>query len=200
MNLESHLESHFDSLAHAAEVIRSGGVVAYPTEACFGLGCDPRNAAAVRRILRIKRRSPAKGLIIIADRLSRLRLYVDMEMVCAARHPRPQVFDSWRASWPGRHTWLMPAGKHASRWLRGSHRTVAVRVTAHREAAGLCRLARTAIVSTSANRSRRRMLRDAGAVWREFGDEVDCIVAGRIGNANAPSIIRHFETGEVVRG
>ena len=188
-----NLESHLDSLAHAAEVIRSGGVVAYPTEACFGLGCDPRNAAAVRRILRIKRRSPAKGLIVIADRFSRLRRYVDMDRVCAARHP---AFDSW----PGRQTWLLPAGKHASRWLRGEHRTVAVRVTAHRDAADLCRLARTAIVSTSANRSRRRMLRDADAVWREFGDEVDCIVNRRIGNANAPSSIRHFETGEVVRG
>ena len=77
---------------------------------------------------------------------------------------------------------------------------MAVRVTAHREAAGLCRLARTAIVSTSANRNGRRMLRDAAAVRREFGDEVDCIVNRRIGNANAPSIIRHFETGEVVRG
>lgn len=188
---------NLESLAHAAEVIRSGGVVAYPTEACFGLGCDPRNVAAVRRILRIKRRSPAKGLIVVADRLSRLRPYVDFS---AAGRPGPHGFNSWLDSWPGRHTWLLPAGKHASRWLRGGHRTLAVRVTAHRDAAGLCRLARTAVVSTSANRAGRRMLRDARAVWREFGDQVDVIVDGRIGNANAPSIIRHFATGEVVRG
>ncbi len=185
-----------DSLARAAGVIRSGGVVAYPTESCFGLGCDPRNATAVRRILRIKRRPWAKGLIVIADRYNRLLPYVNLS---GARR-REQILGSW----PGRHTWLLPAATglpHSTvRRLCGAHTTLAVRVTAHRDAAQLCQLARTAIVSTSANRAGRRMLRSADAVLREFGDEVDFIVDGRIGNARAPSIIRHFETGEVVRG
>ena len=180
------------SLARAAEVIRSGGVVAYPTEACFGLGCDPRNTAAVRRILGIKRRPCTKGLIVIADRCSRLRRYVDFPAMARCK----PILDSW----PGRNTWLLPAATGVSRWLRGDHDTLAVRVTAHRDAARLCRLARTAIVSTSANRSGRRMITSAAGVRRAFGGELDFIVDGRIGTASAPSVIRDFETGEVVRG
>lgn len=166
--------------------------MAYPTEACFGLGCDPRNSAAIRRILRIKRRRRDKGLILIADHHRHLLRFVEsFEVAC-----REQIF----ASWPGRHTWLLPAGPFASRWLRGDHPTLAVRVTAHRGAAALCRLARMPIVSTSANRNGRRMLRNSEAVLREFGGEVDCVVDGRIGNRRSPSIIRHGRTGEVLRG
>ncbi|MGI9310364.1 MAG: L-threonylcarbamoyladenylate synthase [bacterium] len=181
-----------ESLARAAEIIRAGGVVAYPTEACFGLGCDPRNAQAMRRILRIKRRPRAKGLILIAARRSQLRPYV----ASFAVNYRAQML----ASWPGPHTWLLPAHRHASRWLRGDHASIAVRVTAHRVAAALCALARTPLVSTSANRAHRRMLRSAQAVRREFGDEIDFVVDARIGNAHAPSCIRCGETGEAVRG
>lgn len=180
------------SLAQAAGVIRAGGVVAYPTESCFGLGCDPRNLAAIRRILRIKRRPRAKGLIVIAARAEQLLPFVDF--------PAPPRRAHILASWPGPHTWLLPARARASRWLRGDHGTLAVRVIAHREAAMLCRLAGMPIVSTSANRAGRRMLRSSRAVLREFGDEIDFIVDGRIGGARAPSIIRHGETGEVVRG
>lgn len=184
---------NIESLAEAAGIIRAGGVVAYPTESCFGLGCNPRNTAAIRRILRLKRRPRSKGLILIADHRRRLLPhYVDSFAVGCRR----QILDSW----PGRHTWLLPAGRHVSRWLRGNHRTLAVRVTAHREAAHLCRLARMPVVSTSANRAGRRALRSAHAVRREFGDEIDFIVAGRIGADASPSIIRHGETGRVVRG
>lgn len=189
---KSHWAAVEARIAHAAAVIRAGGVVAYPTESCFGLGCDPRNPAAISRILRIKRRRRGKGLILIADHRRRLLRFVDsFEVAC-----REQIF----ASWPGPHTWLLPAGPSASRWLRGDHPTLAVRVTAHRGAATLCRLARMPIVSTSANRSGRPMLRSGGAVLREFGDEVDFVVDGRIGNRRAPSMIRHGHTGEVVRG
>lgn len=181
-----------EAVAHAAEVIRSGGVVAYPTESCFGLGCDPRNIAAVRRILRIKRRQRAKGMILIADRYARLLPYMDLNAISDRREA---IYNSLLS----RHTWLLPANKGVSSWLRGCHATIAVRMTAHRTAARLCQLARTAIVSTSANRSGKRMLRSACAVLREFGDEVDFIVDERIGCARAPSIIRHFENGEIVR-
>jgi len=181
-----------DALRHAAEVIREGGVVAYPVEACFGLGCDPRNRAALRRILRIKRRPRAMGLIVIADRVSRLApLVTTFDVACRA---------AMLASWPGRHTWLLPAAPAASRWLRGDHASIAVRVTAHRPAAQLCRLARRALVSTSANRSGRRMLRSAEAVRREFGGEVDFVLDGRIGGAGAPSVIRDAGSGAVLRG
>ncbi len=183
---------NLESLNQASHIIRAGGVVAYPTEACFGLGCDPRHAAALRRIARIKRRSPAKGLLLIADHRARLLPYVDFSAVVELQ----PILDSW----PGPHTWLLPAGRRAGYGLRGAHATVAARVTAHRGAAALCRLARLAVVSTSANRAGRRMLRSADAVRREFGDEIDFIVDGRIGGARAASTIRRFDSDEIVRG
>lgn len=182
-----------DALQHAAAVIRAGGVVAYPTESCFGLGCDPRNVRAIRRILRLKHRSSTRGLILIADRFAPLRPFLSSD----ALPPDRWVYIF--ASWPGENTWLLPA-RNASRWLRGAHATLAVRVTAHREAARLCRLARMPLVSTSANRTGRRALRSAQSVVREFGDGVDYVVPGRVGNARAPSIIRQGATGQVVRG
>jgi len=100
---------NLDSLRRAAEVIRAGGVVAYPTEACFGLGCDPRNRAALRRILRIKRRPRGMGMILIADRISRLAPFVGVgafDVDCR---------EAMLASWPGRHTWLLPAAPRAAR-------------------------------------------------------------------------------------
>lgn len=180
-----------ESIAHAAALIQEGGVVAYATESCFGIGCHPRNHDALRRILRIKHRSYTKGLIVIADHPTRLLPYVDWSEV----RYRQQILDSW----PGPHTWLVPACASVSRRLRGLYPSLAVRVTAHRDAATLCRLAGVPIVSTSANRSGKRMLRSESAVRKEFGDEIDFIVPGRIGTAKTPSRIRDSVTGHVLR-
>ena len=189
------------ALEHAAQLVRAGGVIAYPTEACFGLGCDPRNRRALRRILRIKRRARAKGMIIIADCAARLAPWLSL----GSRHGDSRIDkfpDEVLASWPGANTWLLPAAKCASRTpreLRGAHDTLAVRVTAHRVAAQLCRLARMPLVSTSANRAGRPMLRSAQSVARAFVDEVDFIVDEPIGRRTAPSIIRAAD-GRIVRG
>lgn len=180
-----------ESLAHAATVIRTGGVVAYPTEAGFGLGCDPRNTTAIRRILQIKRRPRTKGLILLADCRSRFFPYVECWMV----DYRQQMLDSW----PGPYTWLLPASRRVSHWLRGKHQYIAIRVTAHRDAAKICQLARMPIVSTSANRTGRPMLRSHAAVLQEFGSAVDYIVTGQIGNAKSATCIRHSQSGKVVR-
>ena len=184
------------SLTRAAEIVRAGGVVAYPTESCFGLGCDPRNSAALRRILHMKRRAPDKGLILIADCYERLLPFLQAGDLNSDGEKLPARIAE---TWPGPNTWLLPAGARASHRLRGAHSKLAVRVTAHRDAAQLCKLARMPLVSTSANRAGRRALRDAGAVRREFGGEVDYIVDGRIGGASAPSTIRDGESGRVLR-
>ncbi len=136
-------------LAHrlrlAADWIRRGGVVAYPTEAVYGLGCDPWNGAAVRRILAMKRRPEAKGLILIAADQAQLAPFVQWL--------EPTRMADILATWPGPHTWLLPARPETPVWLRGQHDTLAVRVTAHPLAAALCRAAGRALVSTSANRA-----------------------------------------------
>ena len=182
----------FESIHRAADVIRQGGVVAYPTESCFGLGCDPDNTDAIRRILRMKKRPANKGLILISDRLSRLGKYTG-ELPLSHRQ-------EMMTSWPGPFTWLVPTTGAVSFWLKGQHTLVAVRVTAHKEAALLCRLAGKPIVSTSANRSGQKSIKAYNRISQVFGNEVDYVVNGQIGRSSRPSTIRNSVTGEILRG
>lgn len=178
-------------LRQAAEVIGEGGVVAYPTESCFGLGCDPDNVTAIKRILEIKRRSRNKGLILIADRFARFRKYLeDIE---------PAVQQAALASWPGPTTWLWPARPATSPWLIGDHDTLGVRVTNHWIAAKLSQLGASALVSTSANRAGQKMLRTSRQVAQEFNGEVDFIVNASIGSMTAPSRIVDCRSGDILR-
>jgi len=85
----------------AARIIRQSGIVAYPTEGVFGLGCDPLQAAAVERLLKLKERSWRKGLILIAADFSQLQSY--LLPLTAALQARVE------ATWPGAVTWLLPA-------------------------------------------------------------------------------------------
>ena len=170
--------------------IRQGGIIAYPTESCYGLGCDPRNFRAVRRLLQLKKRSPAKGLILLAAKPAQLRPYL------AALPPALQT--RLHAPWPGAHTWLVPAANGCPAWLRGGFDTIAVRVTAHPVAASLCRWLGMALVSTSANPSGGKPARSAQECRRLFGRRV-LVVSGRIGVRRRPSTIQHLASGEIIR-
>lgn len=174
-------------LQQAASVLKQGGIVAYATEYCFGLGCDPFNRDAVLRLLRIKQRALRKGLIVLAGDVAQLDLFV------------ADIPKSVAASWPGPHTWLLTPRTNVPRWITGAHSRVAVRVTAHDQAAALCRAAGMAIVSTSANRSGEHPARRDREVQRRLGRALDCVLAGRVGDAPAPTRIRDAVTGETVR-
>lgn len=167
--------------------MRAGGIVAYATEYCFGLGCDPLNRNAVLRLLRLKRRPLAKGLIVLAADEAQLIPFI-MDIPAAVR-----------ASWPGPHTWLLPARPGVPGWVIGRHDKIAVRVTAHPQAAALCRAAGMAIVSTSANRAGEVPARTDREVARRFGKRVDYILPGNVGDAPAPTPIRDALTGRLVR-
>lgn len=172
--------------AHVAQ----GGLIAYATESCYGLGCDPRNARAVRRLLQLKSRPQSKGLILIADRYSRLQRYV--------LPPTAEQSRQLDQTWPGPYTWLMPASRHTPRWLRGRHESIAVRVTAHPDTAGLCHALGTALVSTSANRAGRKPLKTRSACIKAFGMSV-LVLPGRIGARKTPSTIQHLISGKIIR-
>ncbi len=174
-------------LARAARVIRQGGVVAYATEYCFGLGCDPLNRAAVLRLLRIKRRPAQRGLILIAAGVEQLAPYVD------------DIPPSVLATWPGPHTWLLAPRDGVPGWITGEHARIALRVTAHAQAAALCRMAGMAIVSTSANRAGGAPTRSFRDTVRRFKGEVDYVLPGLVGDAPAPTPIRDALTGELIR-
>lgn len=180
-----------NELEQAARVLRRGGIVAYPTESCYGLGCDPRRHAAVRRLLHLKQRRCDKGLILIADRIERLSPYL--------QPLSREILAKVSTTWPGPSTWLLPVRKPVSRWLRGDHPTLAVRVTAHPGAAALCRYTRGAIVSTSANRGGRPPARSAAAVIHEFGNRIDYVLPGNLGRLKRPTEIRDAQTDAVIR-
>jgi L-threonylcarbamoyladenylate synthase len=178
-------------IKRAAAILHQGGIVAYPTEGVWGLGCDPDNGDAVMRLLDIKQRDWRKGLILIAASFEQLAPYI------AA--PPPKVLKRLRATWPGPVTWLLPARESTPSWLRGAHRTLAVRVTAHPAAAALCRRFGGALVSTSANLAGRPAARSHLRVLRRFGDAVDYIVPGATGGLMRPTEIRDASSGAVVR-
>lgn len=179
------------ALAHAASTLRNGGIVAYPTEAVYGLGCDPRNTRALQRLLEVKQRDPHKGLILIAASFEQLSPYL------------LELNDNTRArilpTWPGPVTWLLPARDDVSPLLRGAHHTLAVRVTAHPLAAALCRAFGGAVVSTSANRSTAPPARTAQQVRADLGDDVDALLEGAVGTLANPTEIRDGATGALLR-
>jgi L-threonylcarbamoyladenylate synthase len=177
-------------LRQARACLRQGGVIAYPTESCFGLGCDPRNVVALERVLAIKARPNHKGLIVIAADIDQLHgLIRPLSIAQRAELAR---------YWPGPYTFLLPASHRAAPALRGHHDKIAVRVTAHGPAADLCRALGSALVSTSANRAGQQSLRSARACRQAFGSQV-LVLPGRIGARRKPSTIIDLATGQVLR-
>jgi len=179
-------------LKQACRCLEAGGIVAYPTEAIFGLGCNPLDGEAVMRLLAIKQRSWRKGLILIASEFAQVEPFLDTTTVDVEKKilstPSTEAV-----------TWLISAQTAVPFWLRGESSKLAIRVTHHPLAAALCQEWGGAIVSTSANISTRRPARNAWQVRHIFGEEVDYILPGALGGAKRPSQIRDANTGQVIR-
>ncbi|MDH4217139.1 MAG: Sua5/YciO/YrdC/YwlC family protein [Gallionella sp.] len=170
--------------------LRRGGLIAYPTESCYGLGCDPDNRTAVLRLLRLKQRPQHKGLILIASNYRQVARYL--------QPLTPEEQQRLIAAGAQAITYLMPARPSCPRWLRGAHDTLAVRFTAHPIAALLCRSLDSALVSTSANRSGQRPAKTYAQCQRLFGREV-WVLPGRVGQRKKPSTIRAWADGKIIR-
>lgn len=178
-------------IRQAARALHDGGIVAYPTEAVYGMGCDPLDRAAVKRLLKMKQRSPRQGLILVA---------ADEQQLADYLAPVPDaLMNRMRATWPGPQTWVVPAAPACPLWLTGEHSGVAVRVSAHPEVRALCAAAGMAIVSTSANRSGHPPARSALACRMRFGAQLDVVVSGKTGGLAKPTAIRDVLTGKVIR-
>ncbi len=176
-------------IARATDVLLGGGVIAYPTEGVFGLGCLPDDTDAVLRILRIKRRDPAMGLILIASTRQQLESWVSLPEDIAIPEPDPAR----------PVTWIVPPGPLAGPLIRGKHAGLAVRLTSNPVAAAICDAVDSPIVSTSANVSGKPTARNRYVLRRQFASRVDFIVPGDCGPASGPSEIRDIATGKVLR-
>lgn len=170
----------------AARIINNGGVVAYPTEGVFGLGCLPDDMAAVERILTIKQRDPSKGLILIAANAAQLAPWIDADFDLPAATSKPV-------------TWVVPAGPEVPVWIKGRHSSIAVRITSHPIASALCTASDSALVSTSANLPGRSPVASRYALRRRFRALVDYIVPGDCGPAGGASEIRDLRSGIMLR-
>lgn len=187
-NAMMFLNSH---IRRAVRCLDAGGVLAYATEAVWGLGCDPLDEDACKRLLELKARPVEKGLILIASDFSQLAPYV------LPLNPARQ--QELMASWPGPVTWLLPAQPHTPHWLTGAHDTLAVRVTAHPQVRALCAAFGRAIVSTSANPAGRPPARTAMGVRHYFHGDIDYLLPGETLGRAAPSEIRDGRTGAIIR-
>jgi L-threonylcarbamoyladenylate synthase len=177
-------------MKHAAAIMRRGGVIAYPTEGCFGLGCDPRDRRAVQRILLLKNRPMSAGLILVGASLEHIQPYINASA---------SLLEGPLATWPGPHTWILPASRRAPSWITGGRDSIAVRVTAMASVRLLCRFFGGAIVSTSANPHHQPPARSVRQVEFYFGGKLDGVVRGMTGGLSRPSEIRDAATGEVIR-
>ncbi len=176
--------------------LRQGGLIAYATQAVFGLGCDPRSALGLKRLRALKQRPLQKGFIVIADTPQRLaRLHQPLPATLQAR---------CLSRWPGPHTWLMPAAKGVPPALRGRSRPqggparIALRVDAHPDAVALCRALRMALVSTSANPAGKRPFRHTRPCQQRWPGRV-WVIPGRVRARARPSTIADLLSGQVYR-
>ena len=182
----------FLQLALARQTVLAGGVIAYPTEAVWGVGGDPWNREAVEYILELKQRPMEKGVILVAASVEQVRFLLD---------PLPEaVQNEALRHWPGPVTCLLPdVNQQVPEWVRGKHSSIAVRVSDHPVVRALCEATGMPLVSTSCNPAGRQPARAIWQVRRYFGDRIDRIVPGALGGNRKPSRIIDIVTGQQFR-
>lgn len=180
-------------MENVVEIFNQGGIIAYPTEAVFGLGCDPDNEGAVVKLLQLKQRPVSKGLILLAANYSQLLPYIDDSQI-----PKDKL-ESVLSRWPDGITQLLPINKNLPHYLHGQFDTIAVRVTSQPDVVALCNTTNKPIVSTSANFSGQSPANTWQIVEQQFGQKVDYIIKGSTLGFSQPSVILDGLTGEIFR-
>ena len=175
----------------ASDVILAGGVIAYPTEGVWGLGCDPWNPEAVGRLLEIKQRPVEKGLILIGHSLAQLEPWL-APLTSEQRYQLEQ-------SWPGPNTWVVEHNGRLPEWVTGGRDNVAIRVSGHPLARALCKRSGIPIVSTSANKTGKPSITERLQVMLKLAVELDWVTPGQVQNPGQASTIRLLEGGVVLR-
>jgi L-threonylcarbamoyladenylate synthase len=179
------------NLLQAIETLNRGGIIAYPTEAVYGLGCRADDRAAVERICTLKQRPVEQGVIVLVDHIDQLGDWI------APLDADQQA--SLQLTWPGPVTWLIPTTEHCPVWLTGKHSSLAVRQSSHPLCRQLCAELNVPLVSTSANRSGEEPARSALEAQQIFGDSIDLVLDAPLGDSDTPSAIFDLQTGEQIR-
>lgn len=178
-------------LEEAVAAVRSGGIIAYPTESVFGLGCDPFNQEVVLNLLDLKQRDVAKGLILIASHVRQILPLI-----------KPKHADDLARAlktWPGHNTWVFPKSDTVPYWISGDFDTVAIRVSGHKPVVELCNLYGGCLVSTSANQSNQPVLNSITKIKSVFGDKIQFYLDEPLGVQSKPSQIIDAHTLRIIR-
>jgi len=176
----------------AAQLVQTGEVIAYPTEAVYGLGCDPMSETAVTALLKLKKRNMEQGLIVIGSSLDQFK---DLVQTLTSEQLQPAL-----AGWPGPFTWLLPAAVNCPVWIRGQHTTIAVRISTHPVCRRLCELLHGPLVSTSANPVDGPPARTLVQLEEYFHDGLAGVVQGELGGLEQATPIRDLISGKLIRG
>ncbi|WP_198262491.1 L-threonylcarbamoyladenylate synthase [sulfur-oxidizing endosymbiont of Gigantopelta aegis] len=179
------------SINQAAQILQAGGIIAYPTEAVYGLGCLPDHLESIEKLLHLKQRPIEKGLILLASDLSQLSEYLSPIA--------PKILAKLQASWPGPNTWILPTPDTTPTLIKGDFNTIAVRISAHPLVQQLCQLCQSPIISTSANITGEAMSYSPADVRSHFGEQLDYILPGELGDSDKPTVIIDALSDEVIR-
>lgn len=181
--------NHITSIDEAKTIIQRGGILAYPTEAVYGLGCDPFNKEAVEALLALKGRDADKGLILLISNWEQLFSLIDPITA--------EQLSTVRATWPGFVTWVFPKSPLLPTWLTGKHNSIAIRMSAHPLAHALCTSG--PLVSTSANISGQKPAQNQTELYHQFPKGIDAVLEGELGGFSQPSAIYDVQNGHALR-
>lgn len=173
-----------------AQQLLQGGVIAYPTEAVWGLGCDPWNEQAVHNLLKLKKRSIRKGLILIASSIEQFNFLL--------KDLPEEKLHKLQQSWPGPYTWLVPHNDLIPYWITGDHTTVALRVSSHPLVKKLCELTGP-IISTSANLAGQPAAKTRLMIEYYFHQQLAGVLNGELGEEKKPSQIHDLMKNTIIR-
>jgi L-threonylcarbamoyladenylate synthase len=179
------------NISEAVKKLQEGKIIAYPTEAVYGLGCDPFNEKAVRTLLDLKGRPESAGFVLIASNLEQLKpWFADIDA---------QLQQQAMQRWPGPVTWLFPRAEHVPDYVAGNHKTIALRMTAHPASSALCEAFGCALISSSANLSSAAPARSHAEVVNYFANRIAGTLEGPLGDGKRPSEIRNLASGAILR-
>ena len=177
------------SIRHAAHIIRLGGVIAYPTDTIYGLGCDPYNQQAVELINTIKQRPLDKQFILLASDIGQIRPLLQID-----DNQEKMIEQNTEPT-----SWVVTANQRAPAWLVDENNTITIRVSKHANIERLCSALGHAIISTSANVSGKRPARNTLELHKYFHGCVDKILVSDQEQMARPSKIIRLCDNEIIR-
>lgn len=178
-----------DPLTHAVNILQQGGIIGYPTEGVYGLGCDPFNPSAISALYALKKRSLNKPFILVASTTDQILELIDLHEITEAQ----QIF----ARWPSAITWVFPLSELGKAKLHTDHTSIAIRVSQHPVIQALCTRWGKPVISTSANEANHPPIKTYDQMVAEFNTLF--VLPGKLGSLLGPTPIFDAKTGDVLR-